>query len=127
MQVTHELLVAEAPYVVARWTTTEHPARELSGIPASGKEIRWGGTDTYRIEDGRIVEWWRNDDFAGLLRRLSRQARDRDGARGRRPGRLSPTGGPAGPSSTGSVLVLPDLGAGPRRSPPSPRREQPLD
>ena len=73
MQVTHELLVAEGPYVVARWTTTGTHASQLSGVPASGKEIRWGGTDTYRIEDGRIVEWWRNDDFAGLLRRLSRR------------------------------------------------------
>ena len=73
MQVTHELLVAEGPYVVARWTTTGTHASDVSGVPASGKEIRWGGTDTYRIEDGRIVEWWRNDDFAGLLRRLSRR------------------------------------------------------
>ena len=73
MQVTHDLLVAEGPYVVARWTTTGTHASELSGVPAAGKEIRWGGTDTYRIEDGRIVEWWRNDDFAGLLRRLSRR------------------------------------------------------
>jgi steroid delta-isomerase-like uncharacterized protein len=73
MQVTHDLLVAEGPYVVARWTTTGTHTSELSGVPASGKEIRWGGTDTYRIEDGRIVEWWRNDDFAGMLRRLSRR------------------------------------------------------
>jgi steroid delta-isomerase-like uncharacterized protein len=73
MQVTHDLLLGEGPYVVARWTTTGTHASELSGVPASGKELRWGGTDIYRIEDGRIVEWWRNDDFAGLLRRLSRR------------------------------------------------------
>jgi predicted ester cyclase len=73
MQVTHDLLIGEGPYVVARWTTTGTHASELSGIPATGDELRWGGTDIYRIEGGRIVEWWRNDDFAGLLRRLGRR------------------------------------------------------
>ncbi len=73
LHATHDLLVAEGPYVVARWTTTGTHDSELGGVPASGKQIRWGGTDIYRIEDGRIVEWWRNDDFAGLLRRLSRR------------------------------------------------------
>jgi predicted ester cyclase len=73
MQVTHELLLAEGPYVVARWTATGTHASELQGIPASGKELRWGGTDIYRIDGGRIVEWWRNDDFAGLLTRISRR------------------------------------------------------
>jgi predicted ester cyclase len=73
LHVTHDLVVAEGPFVVARWTATGTHASELSGIPASGKELRWGGTDIYRMEDGKIVEWWRNDDFAGLLRRLSRR------------------------------------------------------
>ena len=73
MQVTHDLLVAEGPYVVARWTATGTHAAELAGAAPTGQPMRWGGTDIYRLEDVRIVEWWRNDDFAGLLRRLSRR------------------------------------------------------
>jgi predicted ester cyclase len=75
MQVTHDLLVAEGPYVVARWTTTGTHATELAGAEPTGRQLTWGGTDTYRIEDGRIVEWWRNDDFSGLLHRLGRRVR----------------------------------------------------
>ncbi len=75
MQVTHDLLVAEGPYVVARWTTTGTHATELAGAEPTGRQLTWGGTDIYRIEDGRIVEWWRNDDFSGLLHRLSRRVR----------------------------------------------------
>jgi predicted ester cyclase len=73
LHVTHDLLVAEGPYVVARWTATGTHATEVGGLEPTGQQLRWGGTDIYRIEDGRIVEWWRNDDFAGLLRRLSRR------------------------------------------------------
>jgi predicted ester cyclase len=73
LRVTHDLLLGEGQYVVARWTATGTHANELQGIPASGRELHWGGTDIYRIEDGRIVEWWRNDDFAGLLSRLARR------------------------------------------------------
>jgi predicted ester cyclase len=73
LHVTHELLVAEGPYVVARWTSTGTHATEVAGLAPTGQQLRWGGTDIYRIEDGRIAEWWRNDDFAVLLRRLSRR------------------------------------------------------
>jgi predicted ester cyclase len=75
LQVTYDLVLGAGQYVVTRWTATGTHASELQGVPASGKELRWGGTDIYRIEDGRIVEWWRNDDFAGLLSRLSRRVR----------------------------------------------------
>ena len=73
LHVTHDLLVAEGPYVVARWTSTGTHATEVAGLEPTGQQLRWGGTDIYRLEDGRIAEWWRNDDFAGLLRRLSRR------------------------------------------------------
>jgi predicted ester cyclase len=73
LHVAQELLVGEGLYVVARWTATGTHASELEGIPASGRALRWGGTDIYRSENGRIVEWWRNDDVAGLVQRLSRR------------------------------------------------------
>ncbi|MGY1810927.1 ester cyclase [Blastococcus sp. SYSU D00669] len=73
LHVIHELLIAEGPYVAARWTATGTAQGSLGGVEPSGEQLRWGGTDVYRVEDGRIVEWWRNDDFAGLLRRLGRR------------------------------------------------------
>ncbi|SDY62729.1 hypothetical protein SAMN05661080_04085 [Modestobacter sp. DSM 44400] len=32
--------------------------------------MRWAGTDLHRFTDGKIVEWWRNDDFLWLLNEL---------------------------------------------------------
>jgi predicted ester cyclase len=73
LHVDHDLLVAEGPYVVARWTGTGSQATEFGGLPPTGETLRWGGIDIYRIDDGQIVEWWRNDDFAGLLARVGRR------------------------------------------------------
>ena len=73
LQVTHDLLLGEGEYVVARWTGTGNQATEVSGVAPSGQPLTWSGIDIYRLEDGRIVEWWRNDDFGALLHRLSRR------------------------------------------------------
>jgi predicted ester cyclase len=73
LHVTHDLLLGEGDYVVARWTGTGNQAAEVSGVAPSGQALTWGGIDIYRIQDGRIVEWWRNDDFGALLHRLSRR------------------------------------------------------
>jgi steroid delta-isomerase-like uncharacterized protein len=70
LRITLEQLVAEADLVAARWTATGTHSAELAGIPATGTAVRWGGTDLYRLADGRIAEWWRNDDFVELLRQL---------------------------------------------------------
>ncbi len=58
--------------VVARWTATGTHRIEFVGIPATGRSVRWGGIDIYRLADGKVAEWWRNDDFVGLLQQLGR-------------------------------------------------------
>jgi len=73
LHVTHDLLVGEGDYVVARWTSSGTQAGAVAGVEPTGQQLRWGGIDIYRIHDGRIVEWWRNDDFTGLLQRLGRR------------------------------------------------------
>jgi steroid delta-isomerase-like uncharacterized protein len=73
LHVTLEDLIAERDLVVARWTGTGSHSAEFAGIPATGTTARWGGTDIYRLADGRIVEWWRNDDYARLLQQLGRR------------------------------------------------------
>lgn len=73
LHITPEEMVAEGDLVALRWTATGTHSGDLAGIAATGTAVRWAGTDMYRLTGGRIVEWWRNDDFAGLLRRLSRR------------------------------------------------------
>ncbi|MGI8949670.1 MAG: ester cyclase [Ornithinimicrobium sp.] len=63
-------VIAAGDRVAARWTATGTHRGDLAGIPATGRAVRWGGIDVYRLDDGMIVEWWRNDDFVGLLHQL---------------------------------------------------------
>lgn len=58
--------------VAGRWIASGTHTTALAGIPATGRHVCWGGIDIYRLLDGKIVEWWRNDDFAGLLKQLGR-------------------------------------------------------
>jgi predicted ester cyclase len=64
--------VAEGEIVAARWTATGTHSGELAGIAPTGTVVSWGGTDVYRFADGKIVEWWRNDDVVWLLHQLGR-------------------------------------------------------
>ena len=64
--------VAEGDLVAARWTATGTHTGTLAGIAATGSAVRWSGTDLYRLGDGKVVEWWRNDDFVWLLHQLGR-------------------------------------------------------
>jgi len=72
LRVMIEDLLAEGDRVAARWTGTGTHSGELAGIAPTGTAVSWGGTDVYRIVDGRIVEWWRNDDSVWLLHQLGR-------------------------------------------------------
>lgn len=65
-------VIAAGDRIAARWTATGTHREELAGIPATGRSVRWGGIDVYRLDEGMIAEWWRNDDFVGLLLQLGR-------------------------------------------------------
>jgi len=64
-------VIAAGDRVAARWTATGTHRGELAGIPATGRSVRWAGIDVYRLDQGKVVEWWRNDDLTGLLHQLS--------------------------------------------------------
>jgi predicted ester cyclase len=70
LRITLEQMVAEGDLDATRWTATGTHSAELAGIPATGRPVRWGGTDLYRLAGGLIAEWWRNDDVTELLRQL---------------------------------------------------------
>ena len=72
LHITLDDLVAADDRVAARWTAHGTHGGEFLGIPPTGAQVRWGGTDVYRLVDGRVAEWWRNDDVVGLLTQLGR-------------------------------------------------------
>jgi len=73
LHVTIHDLIAEGDRVAARWTASGTHSGELAGIAPTGTAVSWGGTDVYRIADGRVAEWWRNDDTVWLLHQLGRE------------------------------------------------------
>jgi steroid delta-isomerase-like uncharacterized protein len=67
---TLDNFVAEGDYVVILHTHHATHSADFMGIPATGKTITVRGLEEYRIVNGKIVEFWRHDDDAGMLRQL---------------------------------------------------------
>ena len=65
-----EDLIAEDDRVAARWTDGGTQRGEWMGVPPTGKRVTMTGIDIYRIEQGRIAEFWCSEDELGLLRQL---------------------------------------------------------
>jgi len=65
-----EDLIAEGDKVVARIRMTGTHTGDFFGIPATGKRVEFTGIYIARIENGKIVEHWGEEDAAGLLTQL---------------------------------------------------------
>ena len=63
-------LIAEGDKVVKRWTSRGTHQGEFAGIQATGKQVSFTGTTTYRLAGGKIVEAWWNYDLFGMLQQL---------------------------------------------------------
>ncbi|MET7680604.1 ester cyclase [Streptomyces sp. NPDC005423] len=63
--------VINGPYASVRWTCTGTYAGGFPGAEAApGTVITFTGTDTLRIRDGKVVEYWLNSDMLSLLTQL---------------------------------------------------------
>jgi steroid delta-isomerase-like uncharacterized protein len=60
-------LIAEGDKVVARVLMTGTHTGDFYGIPATGKRVEFTGVFIARIENGRIVEHWGEEDAYNLL------------------------------------------------------------
>jgi predicted ester cyclase len=62
--------------VVARATLTathSHPVQLGPGAPVfppTGRKLAWGSIEIWRVANGKFVEHWDQNDFAGLARQL---------------------------------------------------------
>jgi steroid delta-isomerase-like uncharacterized protein len=63
-------LIAEGDKAVKRWTVTCTHAGDFMGIPATGKTIKFTGTNVFHIVDGKIVELWVESDTMGFMQQL---------------------------------------------------------
>lgn len=68
---TVEDLLAEGDKVVARWTVRGTHQGEIEELgPPTGKHIEVRGISVYRIEGGKIAEYWAIYDALGMMRQL---------------------------------------------------------
>lgn len=63
-------LIAEGDKVAARVIMTGTHTGDFYGIPATGKHVEFSGMFIARIESGKIVEHWGEEDAYSLLKQL---------------------------------------------------------
>ena len=69
-QYSIERLVAEDDLVAWHWIFRATHLGEIMGIPATGKQITFGGINIFRMEDGKVIEDWVYRDTVGMMRQL---------------------------------------------------------
>lgn len=64
-------VVAEGEYVAVLHTHVGRNLGPFMGMPPTGKQVTFSGLELVRLVDGKVVEFWRHDDDAGLMRQLT--------------------------------------------------------
>lgn len=65
-----ELILCAGDFVVVRTLVKSHFVRPIAGIAPTGEAFEFTATDTYRFEDGKVVERWGNNDMAHVYQQL---------------------------------------------------------
>jgi steroid delta-isomerase-like uncharacterized protein len=65
-----EFQVADGDKVVSRYTWSGTHEGEFQGVPATGNQVSWTATATFRIAEGKIREAWLNWDQWGLMQQF---------------------------------------------------------
>ncbi len=65
-----EDLIAEGDRIVARHTHHLKHVNEVFGIPPTDQQLSVWGIDIFRLENGRIAEWWVLDDNLGMMEQM---------------------------------------------------------
>ena len=69
-QTVIEDIIAEGDKVAARIRMTGTHTGPFMGIPASGRKVDFTGMYIARIEGGKIVEHWSEEDALSLMRQI---------------------------------------------------------
>ena len=63
-------MLAEADRVMVRWAFYGTQQGEFAGLPATHRQVSYGGVNIFRIADGKIVEIWDMLDGLSLWQQL---------------------------------------------------------
>ncbi len=65
---TVEDVIAERDRAAVRMTIHATHQGEFRGVQPTGKPVAMTRISIFRIAEGKIVEWWHNEDMLGMLR-----------------------------------------------------------
>ncbi len=68
--IEHYQIIAEGDLVMVRFAGGGTHTGELMGVPPSGNSVTVTGIDLFRIEGGKIVEMWQEQDVLGMLQQI---------------------------------------------------------
>lgn len=69
-----EELLADGDKVYARWRQYGHHLAKIDGFAPTGLPLITVGSAVYRVEDGKIAEYWIQQENSGLLAQLQANA-----------------------------------------------------
>lgn len=69
-RVTVHRYIADGDSVAVLHTHYATHRGDFMGLPPTGRELVVDGIELFRLSEGRIAEFWRHDDDAGMLRQL---------------------------------------------------------
>lgn len=70
IQTTLEDILVDGDKVVTRWTNHGTHTAPFMGIAPTGRQVSYTGISIDRLENGQIVESWRNSDMVSVLRQI---------------------------------------------------------
>jgi len=75
--ITHELedMISEGDRVLARTTDSATHTGEFMGIAPTGKTVKFGELHLFRIKEGKIAEYWIQEDFLWMNQQLGMELR----------------------------------------------------
>ena len=71
LYVTADDIVLEGDKAAVRWTFKGTHNGDLTGLPATGRPVRYTGITMYRFADGKIVEMWWDWDMLAMMMQLT--------------------------------------------------------
>jgi steroid delta-isomerase-like uncharacterized protein len=68
-----EEILGEEDKIVVRWTFRGTQRNAWAKVPASEKQVTYGGTTIFRVIEGKIAEVWNNENLLSLYRQIGFQ------------------------------------------------------
>lgn len=67
LHVENDIIISEKDLVSIQWRAKGTHKGEFKGVKASGKPVTYSGVTVYRIQEGKIIEYWAYLDMQYLL------------------------------------------------------------